>query len=166
MRLAADTLVKLVPQCPDAYAMRSGCFEQLARSPSAPQDLLRKAALRDLQQAVHLNPVDVMTHIDLAHRHMDLAEYDDAIKMFERATQLAALSRRDAIPAHLCRYNIGVALKLSGRYEQAIAAFQRCRSSPGFPARWIQWCDEQIAVCETALRNLARPPRPGKSGNE
>ncbi len=57
----------------------------------------------------------------------------------------------------VCEYEMGIAYKLSGKYEAAIKAFVRCKEPPDSPEKWVRMADEQIGACEYLLRKSGRP---------
>ena len=84
---------------------------------------------------------------------MRLAKYDEAIEAYQRKF---SYSRRTC-DYWVARYNIGIAHKFAGRYEEAIKAFLRCKATVDCPDKFTTQCDEQIEACEFVLHKLGRP---------
>lgn len=143
VRLDVDRLMTLVPHCANVYEHRAACFSHCGQ---------HEAAVRDLKTAAEIDPGNELVWMNMASEYMRLAKYDEAIEAYQRDIQLLPENQR-----FLSRYNIGIAHKFSGRYEEAIKAFLRCMEAPDCPDRFIKLCVEQIAVCEAVLRKLGRP---------
>jgi S1-C subfamily serine protease/Flp pilus assembly protein TadD len=125
--LAADSLVKLMPHCADAYYMRGECFSELDKD---------EHALADLQEALRLNPRDRYGHYVMARVWNGLQEYDKAIDSFKTALSLK-------YDPWACHWGIGNAYQRAGKYEQAILAYEKSIAAGG-PR---DWCKERIAIC-------------------
>lgn len=125
--LAADSLVKLMPEYARGYTDRAICFSSLKKP---------ELALADFKISLELNPHDPQVHFLIGHVWSDLKEYDKAIKSYNTALSLKYLPS-------LCHFSIGNAYKKAGNYHLAIQAFEQ--------ARFLGWpedlCNEQIAVC-------------------
>lgn len=143
VRRDVDRLMALVPHCASVYEDRATCLSHFGQ---------HEAALKDLKIAADLDPANPFVQSNIASQCMRLAKYDDAIEAYQREAQLLSEKER-----WLPRYNIGIAHKFSGRYEEAIKAFLRCMKTPDCPDFIIKSCVQQIAVCETVLRKLGRP---------
>jgi S1-C subfamily serine protease/Flp pilus assembly protein TadD len=129
----ADSLLKLMPHCAQAYHLHGRCLVELDRP---------KAALADLQQSLKLNPADSKVQFQTGTLWLRLNEYEQAIESYN-----AALSFNYSPPED-CHASIGYAYKQSGKYQQAIDAYEEAKKL-GTPARF---CDEQIALCRQLLR--------------
>ena len=108
--------------------------------------------MKDLKIAADLDPANAGVQSSMAQECMDLQKYDEAIEAYKRDIQLTPETFR-----FMSRYNIGIAYKFSGKYEEAIKAFQRCKATANCPDNFVTDCDEQIGVCETVLKRLGRP---------
>ena len=141
--LDVDRLMALVPHCANVYVDRAICFSNLGK---------HKAAVKDLTIAAGLDPADALLQSFMADEYMRLAEYDNAIEAYQRSILLRPESQH-----FLSRYNIGIAHKFSGRYEEAIRAFLRCMKAPDCPNESIKSCGNEIDECKAQLRKLGRP---------
>lgn len=130
---AADSLVKLLPQCADAYLFRGRCYYHLDRYDSA---------LADFRESLELNPRDANTHFDLGNVWIVLGEYEKAIESLKEAVSLGFN------PPGSCHYGIGNAYQKAGKYQLAIAAYETARTH-GLPAAL---CDKEIAICRKLMR--------------
>jgi len=119
-----------------------------------------KAAVKDYETAADLDPANAMLRECIAGEYMTLTEYDNAIEAYERAIELAEPAPPGAGPTEMCRYNIGIAHKFAGRYEEAIKAFRRCMEIRDCPDHIAKLCIQRIAVCEAVLQKLGRPNPP------
>ena len=143
VRLDVDRLMELVPHCARVYADRAAYFSHLGQ---------HEAALKDLKIAAEIDPANQGVQMMMASEYLRLAKYDEAIEAYQRDIQLT--------PEKLCylsRYNIGIAYKFSGKYEEAIKAFRRCKATDDCPDHITASCNEQIGACEAVLEKLGRP---------
>jgi S1-C subfamily serine protease len=143
--LAADSLVKLVPRCADAYMHRGYCFEELGRANSA---------LHDFQTAAKLDPKHENVWNSLGRVYASFGEYDKAIEAYEteisglpETTQSGQTTITREVMASMSYYHIGCAHERAGRYEQAIKFFEL--SKAGYVS---DWRDEQIRKCRAKMR--------------
>ena len=116
--------------------------------------------MKDYETAADLDPANALLQEQLADEYMALTEYDNATDAYERAIELAEPAPPGAGPAEMCRYTIGIAHKLAGRYEEAIKAFRRCMKTRDCPSHIVKLCAQQIMVCEAILQKLGRPSPP------
>ncbi len=130
--LAAESLVKLMPQCAEAYRKRGRCLSGLHRYASA---------MEDFQAALKLAPDDYHTHAEIAGAWVYLEECEKAIDSYKTAISLCP----DA-PAYY--YNLGLTYKIAQKYPQAIRAYEEARSH-GMPAAS---CDAAISECRKLMR--------------
>jgi tetratricopeptide (TPR) repeat protein len=130
----ADSLLKLMPHCAEAYRLHGQCLSHLDRP---------KAALVDYQRSLELNPSDPSVQFETGHLWLGLNENERAIESYNAALALGYE------PAWACHSNIGNAYKKASKFQQAIDAFEESRrlGSPG------TWCDEQIAICRQLQRS-------------
>ncbi len=128
----ADLLVKMVPRCATAYKLRGGNHSALAH---------HLEALADFETAAELGPNDPETYWNIGQECLTLRENAKAIEAYETAIQLKSHY------AGMCRYNMGIANKRMGKYEQAIACFEEAKKLGECP----QWCDEEISECHKRL---------------
>jgi S1-C subfamily serine protease len=77
--IAADSLVRLVPRCAEAYRKRGSCFSRLERS---------SKALADFLVGEELDPIDPVLQLCIGNEYSALGRYDHAIDHFERARSL------------------------------------------------------------------------------
>ena len=145
VRRDVDRLVALVPHCVRVYEERAACFKQFGQ---------HKAALKDLKSAADMDPANWIVQMNMADECVALAKYAEAIEAYQRQIRLVP-DRQSWLP----RYNIGIAYKFSGKYEEAIKAFLHCKAkaTDDCPDNFIKDCDEQIEACEAVLRRLGRP---------
>ena len=143
--LAADSLVKLVPRCADAYMHRGYCFEGLGRANSA---------LHDFQTAAKLDPKHENVWNSLGRVYASFGENDKAIEAYEteisglpETTQSGQTTITREVMASMSYYHIGCAHERAGRYEQAIKFFEL--SKAGYIS---DWRDEQIRKCRAKMR--------------
>ncbi len=131
--LAADSLVRLVPRCADAYVKRGECFQELKRYNSA---------LDDFQMVVKLDPKYGRVWIRLAFVYKSLGENDKAIQAYETILRGLAAMDPDDFKGHLAEFNtvawaayfgIGDAHEKAGRYQQAIKFFELAKAGE---VRW------------------------------
>lgn len=132
--LAADSLVKRVPRCADAYIERGICFDKLRRYASA---------LKDFEMAVELDPKDGAAWHNLGGVYISLGEYDKAIEACETIL-------KDDIPEFgylrgLCFLDMGNAHEKAGRYEQALKFFELAK---GMGLR----CEDRIRTIRAKMR--------------
>jgi tetratricopeptide (TPR) repeat protein len=146
VRLDVDRLMELVPHCAEVYADRAAYFSHYGQ---------HEAALKDLKIAADIDPAKEGVQWSMAHECMELAKYDEAIEAYQRNIQLLSEKER-----FLSRYNIGIAYKFSGKYEEAIKAFRRCKATDGCPDHITASCNQQINVCKAVLEELGRPSPP------
>ncbi len=145
VRRDVDRLVALVPHCVRVYEERAACFKQFGQ---------HEAALKDLKSAADMDPANWIVQMNMADECVALAKYAEAIEAYQRQIRLVP-DRQSWLP----RYNIGIAYKFSGKYEEAIKAFLHCKAkaTDDCPDNFIKDCDEQIEACEAVLRRLGRP---------
>jgi S1-C subfamily serine protease len=137
--LVADSLVKLMPACADAYYLRGVSHYHLEKYESA---------LVDLRVALELNPRSAAGHFEIAGVWSALQQEEKAIDSYNTALSL------NYIPAFGCHFNIGDSYQKARKYQLAIHSFEKARAL-GMPAKL---CDERIAVC----RNLDAMPLVGR----
>ncbi len=131
--LAADSLVKLMPQCAEAYSKRGLCFSRLHRP---------KSALDDFRAALKFNPKDAEVYGDLGEVWYQLGEYEKSIDSYR-----TALSMNHPLPGS-CHYFIGDSCREAGKYQQAILAYEKAKSL----GQDAKACDQCISLCRERMR--------------
>ncbi len=129
---AANSLVGLMPRCAEGHYKRGRCNKWLER--------YRLAAV-DLQSCTRLDPAHRDAHFELAGAWLNLAEYEKAVDSYK--TSMSIDSRFEGT----CYYGIGHALRLAGKYQQAIDALEKSRALGHAP----HWCNDEIAKCRQAM---------------
>jgi S1-C subfamily serine protease/Flp pilus assembly protein TadD len=127
--LTSDKLVKLMPRCGEALAMRAECYHVLGQPDSA---------RKDLEAATDLSPANANLHYQLARLLAESGEYQDAIESYEEALACDAPDLRDTL-----HYHLGIVYRKSGNVEKAITEFTNAKAF-GWSA---DVCDSQIAEC-------------------
>jgi tetratricopeptide (TPR) repeat protein len=141
---AANSLVKLMPQYAEGYYFRGVCFGRLEQL---------QPALLDLQSALKYDPANSRAHYEIAGVLFSMREYDKAVDEYN-----AALSLKYGAPS-VCHFSIGNAYQRAGKYEQAIAAYEKSRSN-GMSS---DLCNERIATCRKLMDPgpvTIKPPKP------
>ncbi|MDY0171075.1 MAG: trypsin-like peptidase domain-containing protein [Thermoguttaceae bacterium] len=129
----ADFLVKRVPRCATAYALRGGMHAELKR---------HTEALADLETAAEFGPNNPQTYVHIAQVCGSLGESAKEIHAYETAIRLKSSV------ACMCYFNMGMTYQRMGRFEQALACFEQAKAL-GFPQ---DMCDEQMAKCRLRMR--------------
>lgn len=131
--VAADSLVKLMPQCAKAFYKRAEFFVKLHRG---------KSALEDLYVSLKLNPRDAEVHLEIGDAWLDLDEYEKSIDSYK-----TGLSMKPFDPGYY-HLRIANAYRKAGKFQQAILAYEKARSL-GVDA---ELCDEGISICLQMMR--------------
>jgi S1-C subfamily serine protease len=132
-RRAADSIVKLLPQCAQVYDQRGMCLIQLGRL---------KAALEDFQVSLKLNPKNAHALLHIGQSWSALEEYDKAVDAYN-----SAISMKHPEP-FICHFWMGEAHGKARRYRQAIRSFEEARTL-GMPA---EMCNERISFYRSLIR--------------
>ena len=135
--LAAESLVRLVPRCYDAYSTRAMCFRGLWVQGVGSE----RAGLLDLLTAVELNPKDADAYFQLGVIYENLGEYRKQIKAYEDAIE------RGFAGLWACYFNMGQAHRAAGEYQKAIDAYRKATAA-GSPYSY----EKEIGECTARLR--------------
>jgi len=115
-----------------------------------------KAAAANLRKALELDPNFMKAYDNLGLTYEALAQYDDAIRIYQQAL---GLNRRQPIPSPWPPLNLGTLLIKLGRLEEAETCMQESlRYEPRFPKAHFQMglLLEKEKKDEEALRELSR----------
>jgi len=137
--LMSDPLVKRMPRCAEALAMRAECYRVLGQADSARQDLEAATVLSPANRELNYQFAEVLT---------GFGEYDDAIESYQRALACEAspsiLLPKPPDLRDKLHYRLGVAYRKAGNVEKALHEFATAKA--------LGWsaddCDRQIAECQ------------------
>jgi Flp pilus assembly protein TadD len=129
----ADLLVMRVPRCATAYKLRGGLHTELNRNLDA---------LADFETAAELGPNDPETYFEIGQVCLPLGENAKAVIAYELAIRLKSRY------APGCHHNMGLAYERMGKFEQALACYEKAKSL-GF---WPEVCNQSIARCRAQLK--------------
>ena len=138
--LASDKLVKLMPHCADAFALRADCFRELDRS---------AAEKSDLETAIDLSPRSGQLYYRLGSVLCSLGEYDAAVKAYESSLN-ASENRARNEPPLFTHYGIGEVYERAGNFSKALSAFEQAKAEGYSPSlagdvdRRIQECKQKV----------------------
>ena len=105
-------------------------------------------AKHHFDKAVALNPSDSDARMHLGFYAIHVGNHDNAIIRIREATRLNPFGRYG--------YALGMALYLSGRYDEAIAAFKTVRARFSHIHAWLAASYAQKGKCDDAQQSVAR----------
>lgn len=146
--LTADALVRLVPRCGKALALRAESYLALGQPLSA---------RNDLKSATKLSPADGKVWLQLANIHSQLGDYEKAIKSYELALQFGPRTLHETV-----RFNLGRAYRGAGNPVKAMAEFRTAKAL-GWSA---ELCDREIAECQLRVDPMITSVSYGRLDNE
>jgi adenylate cyclase len=118
---------------------------------------LHDDALEAFETAIALNPNDADGYVFLAETLTFAGRYDEAIDLIGKAQRI-----NPVVPAWYA-WNLGAALYVARRYEDAIAALRKGRPMVAMTYRWLASCYGQLGREEDAKaaaeEYLRRTPR-------
>jgi tetratricopeptide (TPR) repeat protein len=131
--MLADSLIKIVPQCATAYKLRGDIYSAANR---------HLEALADFETAAGFGPNDPETYVEIGFLCESLGENEKAVEAFQAAIRL------NSAKAGPCHFNMGIAYRKMGKFEQACACFEESKKL-GF---LTESCDKEIAKCRQRLK--------------
>jgi S1-C subfamily serine protease len=131
-----NSLIRLMPRCTEAIALRSDCHRRLKQY---------NLAANDLKVAIELSPLNSRYHGDLGDLLTECGEYSLAVAAYEKALSLPCNS---LAAQQLLQYDLATAHKNLGSLQKAISEFTKLKQL-GFPK---EICDLEIAECVQRLR--------------